>query len=243
MSPKAKPTKAPEDDASLKRLPGVGWQTRDGRFTIETASGTWSVTDAEQTDDLGLPLVRGPFRSLTDAKAAIDTARSSEPPTPSLAARPAAGKATATAARPAPAEPGAPAKPSRAKPKQPKQPEEPAEPRWISELDADDRRCARQLLHRLEDAGARDAEGVVRRDLVGDVPTVARFAVARQLATAIGDADPAIAKVAARLLDVLVDGRDDDLDVRWRLVDDAGRPIGITADDVAAALKQAKDDG
>ena len=69
---------------------------------------------------------------------------------------------------------------------------------------------------------------------------MARFAVARQLAKALGEADPAVAKVAARLLDVLVDGRDEDLDVRWRLVDDAGRPIGVTSDDVAAALKRAK---
>ena len=63
MSPKA----TDEDTGSLRRLAGRGWQTRDGRFTIETASGTWSVVDEEQTDDLGLPLVRGPFRSLTVA--------------------------------------------------------------------------------------------------------------------------------------------------------------------------------
>jgi hypothetical protein len=67
------PTKTATDDAdeSLKRLGGGRWQTRDERFTIEPQSGTWAVVDAEETDDLGLPLVRGPFRSLTDAKAAI----------------------------------------------------------------------------------------------------------------------------------------------------------------------------
>jgi hypothetical protein len=58
MSPKA----TDDDSASLKRLAGRGWQTRDGRFTIETARAR-SVVDEEQTDDLGLPLVRGPFRS------------------------------------------------------------------------------------------------------------------------------------------------------------------------------------
>ena len=239
MSPKAKAaTEAarPEDDASLKRLAGVGWQTRDGRFTIETASGTWSVTDAEQTDDLGLPLVRGPFRSLTEAKAAIDTARSSKPATPSLAARPAAAEAKAAGKQPTDA---AMAKPAKAKPSKP---EEPKEPRWISELDAGDRRRARQLLRHLEDAGARDAEGIVRRDLVGDVPTVARFAAARRVADTLGDADAATAKVATRLVDILVDGRDDDLDVRWRLVDEAGRPIGVTADDIAAARKLRRGD-
>jgi hypothetical protein len=240
VSPKAKAATeaATEGDASLKRLPGVGWQTRDGRFSIETASGTWSVTDAEQTDDLGLPLVRGPFRSLTEAKAAIETARSSGPATSSLTPR-ATDVTSKAAAKPGAAAPEAPAKPSRAKPRQQ---EEPAEPRWISELDAGDRRRARQLLRRLEDAGAGDVEGVVRRDLVGDVPTVARFAVARRLAAGLADADPAVVKAAGRLLDVLADGRDEDLDVRWRLVDEAGRPIGITAGDVAAALKRSKRD-
>lgn len=63
------------ESESLKRLGGGRWQTRDGRFTIEPASGTWTVVDAEQTDDLGLPLVRGPYRSLTEAKAGIEEAR------------------------------------------------------------------------------------------------------------------------------------------------------------------------
>ena len=63
-----------DDAGSLKRLGGGRWQTRDERFTIEPQSGTWVLVDGEQTDDLGLPLVRGPFRSLTEANA-----RSSRP--------------------------------------------------------------------------------------------------------------------------------------------------------------------
>ncbi|MFI5200311.1 MAG: hypothetical protein ACHQXL_08065 [Candidatus Limnocylindrales bacterium] len=55
------------DETALKRLGGGRWQTRDERFTIEPQSGTWVVVDSEQTDDLGLPLVRGPFASLTAA--------------------------------------------------------------------------------------------------------------------------------------------------------------------------------
>ena len=67
--------KKTDDDSSLKRLGGGRWQTRDERFTIEPQSGTWVLVDGEQTDDLGLPLVRGPFRSLTEAKAAVEAAR------------------------------------------------------------------------------------------------------------------------------------------------------------------------
>ena len=75
------------DEASLRRLGGGRWQTRDGRFTIEPQSGTWSLMDAEQTDELGLPLVRGPYRSLTEAKAAIAAAVAGEAPVSPLADR------------------------------------------------------------------------------------------------------------------------------------------------------------
>src|SRR5262245_22015171 len=222
MSPKAT-----DDDASLKRLPGQGWQTRDGRFTIETASGTWSLVDAEQTDDLGLPLVRGPFRSLTEAKAAIEEARSSAPVTSDLAGR-AAQKPRAEAAEAAESA-------SKATAKQQPPADEPQEPRWISELDAADRRRAHRLIARLSDRGVRDAEGVARRDLAGDVPAVARSAVADRLAEILDGADKATTKLAALMIDALVEGRDEDLDVRWRIVDDEGRPIGVTGDDVNAA--------
>jgi hypothetical protein len=232
--------KATDDTEGLKRLGGGNWQTRDGRFTIESASGTWSLVDAEQTDDLGLPLVRGPFRSLTDAKAAIEEARASVPASSGLAER--AGKARSKDA----AEPhGAAtargtATPSGAADKPPREPEPPAEPRWLADLDPADRRRARRLLDRLEARGIRDPEGVVRRDLAGDVPAVARAAIADRLAEALGGADAATAKLAGRIVELLADGRDDDLDVRWRLVDDAGRPIGLSADDVAAARKRAE---
>ena len=216
-----------DDDASLKRLPGQGWQTRDGRFTIETASGTWSLVDAEQTDDLGLPLVRGPFRSLTEAKAAIQDARSSGPATSDLAKR--AAPSPASAAKDT-AKAQAPAKASSRKER-----EEPQEPRWITELDAADRRRAHRLISQLTDRGVKDAEGVVRRDLAGDTAAVARVAVADRLAELLDDADPATTKAARALVEALVEGRDDGLDVRWRLVDDVGRPIGMRSEDVNAA--------
>ena len=222
------PTTKDEESDSLRRLPGTGWQTRDGRFTIETASGTWSLLDAEQTDDLGLPLVRGPFRSLTEAKAAIEEARTSGPATPKTRARP----PTKTG------EPKAPKQPARQK--KTAEPEEPEEPRWMADLDAADRRRAGRLMASLDKLGVRDAEGVVRRDVAGDVPTVARVAIANDLAKLLGDGDPAGVKLASRLLEVLTEGRDETLDVRWRLVDDAGRPVGVSATDVTAALKRTK---
>jgi len=228
MSPKA----TDDDTASLKRLGGRGWQTRDGRFTIETASGTWSVVDEEQTDDLGLPLVRGPFRSLTEAKVAIEEARTSEPARSTLAKRPSAAVETAPSPKAAP-------KKATPTPSKPEEPEEPEEPRWIAELQPADRRRATRLIARLGDLGVRDPEGVARKDVAGGVPTVVRVAVADRLAELLDDADHSTLKLVTKLIDVLGEGRDESLDVRWRLVDADGRPVGVSADDVAAARKRA----
>jgi hypothetical protein len=221
------------DDSSLKRLGGGRWQTRDERFSIEPQSGTWVVVDAEQTDDLGLPLVRGPFRSLTDAKDAIADARSSPPAASPLADR--IGRRKATPEAPPPARPArgkgatvaesppAPRKRAKAPEEPPARPDEepPAEPRWIAGLAPEARRHARRLIARLEAADAPDPEGMARRDIVGDVAAVAAFAVGRQLDGLGPEAEPGT--VAA----LLAEGRDEELGVRWRLVDEDGRPIAI----------------
>jgi hypothetical protein len=62
---------------------------------------------------------------------------------------------------------------------------------------------------------------MTRRDVSGDVPAIAAYAIARRIDDLGPDAAPA-AVIAA-----LADGRDDDLGVRWRIVDGAGRPILI----------------
>jgi hypothetical protein len=229
--------KTSADDSSLKRLGGGRWQTRDERFTIEPQSGTWVVVDAEQTDDLGLPLVRGPFRSLGDSKDAIAAARASPAEASPLADRigrrqaERAEGAESRAKTPEPASEQTPRKRGRTQqvaaagpPKRtdpPAEPPEPAEPRWLAALAPEARRNARRLIARLEEAGVPDAEGMARRDIVGEVPAVAAFAIERRLEVLGTDAD------AAAIANLLADGRDEDLGVRWRLVDDRGRPITI----------------
>ena len=101
----------------LKREAAGRYVSADGRFTVEQASGRWVAIDAETTDDLGLPLVRGPFETLDDAKVAVAEARTAPKATSSLAARlqaaPARGRtpaAKADAAK-APARRTAPPKP------------------------------------------------------------------------------------------------------------------------------------
>jgi hypothetical protein len=221
-------------DAPLKRLGGGRWQTRDERFTIEPQSGTWVVVDAEQTDDLGLPLVRGPFPSLTTAKEAIAGARSSGPAESPLAARleqPAKPRVVAPAAN-VDAKRGAALGTRQANEKdeaaaapagRPKAAEEPSEPGWLTALEPDERGRARRLMQRLADDGVPDAEGIVRRDLVGGVPALAAHAIERRLAELADDASP------AAVVEVLAEGRDSALGVRWRIVDGDGRPIVVEA--------------
>ncbi|HEV7809487.1 MAG TPA: hypothetical protein VGO64_02715 [Candidatus Limnocylindrales bacterium] len=258
----AKRTEA-EGDESLKRLGGGRWQTRDDRFTIEPQSGTWAVVDAEETDDLGLPLVRGPFRSLTDAKAAIVDARGGTQPTSPLAERirerggaggrpgeeqQEKGEASSSRAAPTrkvaapdrstpppkrerarphggepvegedrPADQAAPR--GRSKPQKAMRDPEPAEPTWFRDLSPADRGRARRLIQRLTAKDYPDPVSVVRRDLAGGVPALAAAAIQRRLSELSPDAG------AAAIVALLADGRDDELDVRWRIVDGEGRPI------------------
>jgi hypothetical protein len=231
-------SKATDKDESLKRLGGGRWQTRDERFTIEPQSGTWVVVDAEQTDDLGLPLVRGPFGSLGAAKTAIEGARGAEPAASSMAAklrdqsdarsgtdedrpRKGATKATTGRATEGPAPAGS-AKATKAA--KPVEPEPPPEPRWMAALEPADRRRAKRLIDRLGEVEAPDPEGIARRDIVGEVPAAAAFAIARQMKALGDDASPV--KVAR----LLAGGRDDELGVRWHLVDGDDRPINLDLD-------------
>lgn len=68
------------DDDALKRERAGTYRTKDGRFTVEQSSSGWMVLDAEQTNELGLPLARGPFATLDAAREAIPAARTAPPP-------------------------------------------------------------------------------------------------------------------------------------------------------------------
>jgi hypothetical protein len=229
--------KAIDQDESLKRLGGGRWETRDERFIIEPQSGTWVVVDADQTDELGLPLVRGPFGSLGAAKAAIVAARDAEPTESPLAERAAklrdrpdteagAGddppRRRSTSAKSTSS--GALATAKKAKSSGAPTQTASAEPKWVQALGPADRRRAKRLIDRLTELGASDPEGIVRRDLVGAVPAVASFAISRALKELGKNAEPS---QVARLL---ANGRDEELGVRWRLVDGDERPVTIDLD-------------
>ena len=72
------------EDEKLKRVRAGTYQTADGRFTVEQSASGWLVLDAEQTNELGLPLARGPFTTLDEARAAIGNARTGPRPVSDL---------------------------------------------------------------------------------------------------------------------------------------------------------------
>ena len=82
---KAKPEDGNAD--GLKRERAGVYRTKDGRFTVEQSSSGWMLLDAEQTNELGLPLARGPFATLDGARDAIPVARSGPAPSVELEPR------------------------------------------------------------------------------------------------------------------------------------------------------------
>jgi ribosomal protein S18 acetylase RimI-like enzyme len=75
------------DQNKLKRETAGRYTTADGRFVVEQGSGGWMIVDAEQTNELGLPLVRGPFPTLDEARDGLAAAREGTAPTSELAGR------------------------------------------------------------------------------------------------------------------------------------------------------------
>ncbi len=80
----------PPDPSKLKRESAGRYLTGDGRFAVQQSSGGWMVVDAEQMNELGLPLVRGPFTTLGEARSATEVARRAPAPISNLADRSAA---------------------------------------------------------------------------------------------------------------------------------------------------------
>jgi hypothetical protein len=203
------------DAETLRRLGAGRWETHDGRFRVEPQSGTWMVIDTEEADDLGLPLTRGPFRSLTAAREAIGAARHQ-----GSSISPLAGILEAAKALPA-ATPSARQRSLRAA----RAPAvKPADAAWLGRLDEERRRLARRLLRRLEKAGVSDAAALVRAELVDDRPALTQLAIERRLGAVVARAgDPG--SVVSAVVECLVSGDDPALGVGWRLTDAAGRPI------------------
>jgi hypothetical protein len=212
----------PADD-SLKRLGGGRWETRDGRFAIEPQSGTWVVVDTSQTDDLGLPLVRGPFGSLTAAREAIEAARQAGPAESPLAERIRQAGPPGQASQPTSSDAKGGRRTGKASP-DPKPPSPPPEPKWLRDLAPASHRQATELIKRLADLGIDKPEAVARAEIADGRPALARLALERRLRALVTDGKQPAPAVRATVAAILR-GSDRELGARWHLVDENDRPI------------------
>jgi hypothetical protein len=189
--------KAPKPPKPWRREEGA-YRSADDRFTIEGGgAGRWFVTDAESLDELGLARTLGPYDTLDAAKAGADGQREGDSTASPLAERLAAAKAKPKAAQPAPASSTPTSnddeaadhaeRPPRTSSKRPPAPKPP--PRtWLDELaddDPDAAERARRAVAALEKLGVGDADGLVRRDVLGRQPAIAARLIGRSVASAL----------------------------------------------------------
>jgi hypothetical protein len=176
------------------------------------------VVDATQTDELGLPLVRGPFGSLGAAREAIVIAREQPPPPSPLTAR---IDAAPKRSRDTGSTKGSRQRPAR---RQPPAAEEPPEPAWLAALEPPRRKQAHELIDRLERAGIPDADAIARAEIAKGEPALARLAIERRIEAAVGAGKDPVS-IARAIAKVVVAGEDASLGTKWRLVDGDDRPI------------------
>jgi len=172
-----------DDRDKLKRASAGDYVTADGRFTVRSDGGRWFLVDAEQTDELGLELVRGPYPSRRDAEAAIgDARRQKVVPIAKTRPKPAVGKPGARAsARPA------------ARPR-------PKHETWLDRLPSAESAHIRALIRALEREGISDAERLVQRDREGLAPAVVQRLIEIELAALVAESPPQRRGAAAKLV-------------------------------------------
>jgi hypothetical protein len=207
-----------EDSDELKRVGAGEYRTADERFTVRNEGGRWFLVDAEQADELGQELIRGPYATREEAGHAIAAARSEKV---SPRARPkATARTRSDASKTKPA----------SKPKPKLKPKPASKPSWIDRLPASEASRVRAQIRALEKLGLSDAETLVRRDREGLAPAIAQRLIERELAALTADLPAAERKAAERLVRravAIVAGR---VGVRdralpgWRLVEIGPEP-------------------
>lgn len=186
--PRKSATPATTDPDALQRQRAGTYRTADERFEVRQADQGWFLVDAQQTDDFGQALVRGPFATLKAVREAIPEARSAKVVSlPRRAAAKASGKNTVASP-----------------PKRAPEPPEPP-PSWIDKLPSDERAGVRRVVRALEAEGVANAEKLVRRDHGGLLPVVATTLIRQRLEAVLGDASAAERKLVRRAVKVLTE--------------------------------------
>ena len=214
-----------EKDVSLKRETAGRYRSADGRFTVESqGANDWYVADEEQVDQLGQPVLRGPYPSLAAAREAVAEA----------GGKPVVGrelpKVKSTSGQAKPARTAAKAQSQRddgraAASSKRASPAEAKVPAWLADIDPERRNSAKQMANELAGLGLDDPEQLVADDFRSDEPLIAEAVLARRLRERLGSD-----KDVGAVLDILRDegfrpgaGRPP---FGWRLIelDRQGRP-------------------
>lgn len=160
--PKRTTDASPDPDKLVREEAGT-YHTADGRFEARETAGEWFLVDAEQTNEFGQELIRGPFATLKALRAAIPGAREAKASRLRTRAR------LATRRGPPEVEPP------------------PPPPSWIDGLSRADAARVRLLIRALEGEGVADADAIVHRDREGLFPTVAATLIQRRLDALVDD--------------------------------------------------------
>ncbi len=204
--PKQKPPTQDDPDRLVRQVAGT-YRSEDERFEVRQTDQGWYLVDAEQTDDFGQELVRGPFPTLAAVRTAIPPARSSKVvPLPRRA--------------PPPAERGASKKPK-------VKPRPVAPPSWIDRLPAAEATAVRRLVRALEAEGIEKAEALVQRDRDGLLPAVVTQLIQRRIGAILDGASPSERELVARVVALLTaDGvAPRDALPGWMLVEIGPEPV------------------
>jgi hypothetical protein len=170
-----------DDGPTLKRETAGRYGSTDGRFTVEAeGANAWYMADEEQVDQLGQPVLRGPFPTLAAARIAVAEARStpvSGRDLPKAMQPPQAhGRSAGQKRGERPA--GRAPRPRRSVHAADREAEMPP---WLAELAPNQRAAAQRLADELKGLGIDEPETLVADDLLSDEPLIAQAILLRRL--------------------------------------------------------------
>ncbi|MEP6680596.1 MAG: hypothetical protein ABJB65_03865 [Chloroflexota bacterium] len=174
MAPKkSKADLATDPDKLVRQSPGI-YRSADERFEVRQEGLGWFVVDSAQANELGQPLIDGPFATMAAVREALPAARKTKPLRRPIAKAPKRA-------------------PKKAEPP-------PPPPSWIDALPSADATRVRKLIRALERGAIPEAEELVRRDREGLLPAVAAQLIEQRLEGLVSDLPPKQRESARRLV-------------------------------------------
>ncbi len=160
---KSKPDPEADPDKLIRQSAGV-YRSADERFEVRQEGLGWFVVDSAQANELGQPLIEGPFGTMAAVREALPAARKIKPLRRHVSKVP---KLAAKKAEPPPPPPS-----------------------WIDKLPSADARAVRKLIRALDREAVPEAEELARRDREGLLPAVAAQLIEQRLDALVSELAP-----------------------------------------------------